>query len=191
MAISPVPYALQDVTHPAALFRQASSSLVPPGGGIINRGDLTVSQTGTASMAVVVGVGRIWIPGTEEGNVTGGNFSTQSMYYAENEAATTVTVATANANNPRIDVVYVSVNDQAYSGTLNQAKIGIVTGTPNATPVAPGLPNNAVALANVAVAANASSIITANITNLLGAAGGRDAQGRPFRLCSIGNNRGN
>lgn len=164
MAISPEPYALQNASHSAALFRQAVSSLVPPGGGVITPGDLAVTQTTVASMQVQVAVGRVWIPGTEVANISGANFSTQAMYYAENESIVTLPIDPADATNPRIDVAYVSVNDQAYSGTLNQANIAIAKGTPNATPVAPTVPNNALALANIAVAANASSIITANIT---------------------------
>lgn len=164
MAISAVPYALQNASHPANLFRQAVASLLPPGGGVVNATDFAVAQTGTPSMAVQVGVGRIWIPGTEVSNVSGGTFSSQAMYYAENDAATTLTIATANASNPRIDVVYVSVQDAAYSGSLNQANLGVITGVPAPSPSVPAIPNNAISLAQVAVAANASSITTTNIT---------------------------
>jgi hypothetical protein len=170
MAMSSVPYALQNATHNANLFRQAVASGIPPGGGIVTPGDFTVTQTGTPSMAVIVGVGRIWIPGTEVANVTGGNFSSQSMYYAENESADTRTVATSDPTNPRIDVVYAYVKDQAYSGTLNVSDYAVATGvpTPGATyPTnAPTLPNNALALAWINVPAGASSIINSNITQL-------------------------
>lgn len=167
MAISAVPYALQNGSHSADLFRQAVSSLVPPGGGLVSTGDLTVTQTGTASMNVVFGVGRAWVPGTNVGNVAGGNFSKQAMYFALNDAAFTASIATANATNPRIDVAYLAVQDSQYAGTTNTAVLGIATGVPTAGATypanAPTIPANAIALAWVNVPANASQILTANI----------------------------
>jgi hypothetical protein len=172
MAFSTVPYALQNSSHPAALFRQAAASLVPnPLGGVVTAGDLNITQTGTPSMAVQIGVGRCWIPGTLVANVTGGNYSPQAMYYAENDSSFTAAIAASNPTNPRIDVVYVAVNDQQYAGTLNGiSPTFVATGTPTSGATyptnAPAVPNNAIALAYVTVAANATSITNAVITQL-------------------------
>lgn len=170
MAFSAVPYALQNGSHSADLFRQAVSSLVPSGGGIITAGDLTVSQTGTASMGVSVGVGRCWIPGTNVGNVPGGNFSSQAMYYGQNPAAYTATVTTADSVNPRIDVVYAAVQDSQYAGSTNAGVIAVAAGVPTSGATypanAPTLPANSIPLAWINVPANAASIVTANITNI-------------------------
>ncbi|GGH93703.1 hypothetical protein ACFFGR_09100 [Arthrobacter liuii] len=167
---SATPFALQNSAHSAALFRQAVSSLVPPGGGLVNAGDLTVSATGTPSMNVSVGVGRCWIPGTNVGNVTGGNFSSQAMYYGQNESAYTASVATADSINPRIDVVYAAVQDSQYAGTTNAGVLAVVAGVPTSGASypanAPTIPANAIPLAWINVAANASSITSANITQL-------------------------
>jgi hypothetical protein len=133
--------------------------------------DLNVTQTGTASMAVLIGVGRAWIPGTNVANVSGGNFSTQSMYFAENESAVTATVAASDPTNPRIDVVYVAVQDSQYSGSTNQVSTTfIATGTPisgAAYPTnAPAIPNNALAVGWIKVRSGSVSILNSDITNL-------------------------
>lgn len=167
---SAIPYALQNSAHSAALFRQASSSLVPAGGGVVTAGDLTVTQTGTPSMNVSVGVGRCWIPGTNVGNVTGGNFSSQAMYYGQNESSYTAAVTTADSVNPRIDVVYASVQDSQYAGTTNAGVIAVAAGVPTSGATypanAPTLPANSIALAWINVPATATSIINSNITQL-------------------------
>lgn len=170
MALSLVPFALQNGSHSADLFRQAVSSVIPPGGGLVTMGDFAVTQTGTPSMNVLVGVGRAWVPGTNVGNVTGGNFSKQAMYFALNDAAATVSVTTSDPTNPRIDVVYLAIQDSQYAGTTNTAVLGVAAGVPTAGATypanAPAIPSNAIALAWINVTANAASITNANITNL-------------------------
>lgn len=169
MAFPTVPFALQNASHSAALFRQAVASLVPAGGGLCSPTDLTITQTGTPSMAVTIGVGRCWIPGTQISNVVGGQFSTQAMYYTENESAVTATVAPSNASNPRIDMVYVAVQDSQYSGASNQiSPTFIVTGPPASGASwptnAPAIPNNAIALGYITVRAASPSILNSDIT---------------------------
>lgn len=168
MALSTVPAFLQNGSHSADLFRQAVSSLVPPGGGLVTSGDLAVTQTGTASMNILVGVGRAWVPGTNVGNVTGGNFSKQAMYFALNDAAATVTVGTSDPTNPRIDVVYLAIQDSQYAGTANTAVLGIAQGVPTSGATYPAnataIPSNAIALAWINVTAGAAAILNSNIT---------------------------
>lgn len=158
------PYALQNGSHSASLFRAASYSPFLAG-GIVAPSEYAVSAQSTPNMSVQVAGGRAWIPGTQVSNVSGQGFSTQAGYFALNDAPATVTIATANATNPRIDTVYVAVNDSFYSGTNNNAVIGVVTGTPASSPVAPAAPSNSLTLATVAVAANATSITNSNISN--------------------------
>jgi hypothetical protein len=60
----------------------------------------------------------------------------------------------------------VAVQDAYYGGTANnQVLFQAVTGTPASSPVAPAAPANSITLAYVAVAANATSIVNANITD--------------------------
>jgi hypothetical protein len=58
------------------------------------------------------------------------------------------------------------VNDQAYTGVTNNIVYQVIAGTPAATPVAPTTPTNSIALAQIAVAANATVISSANITDV-------------------------
>lgn len=164
MTVSSVPFALQNGSHSASLFRQAVSSVVPNAGGVVAAGDLNVTQTGTPSMGVVVGVGRAWVPGTNVANFSGFTYSSQAMYFALNDASVTLTIAAADPTNPRIDIVCLTVNDSQYTGSTNNAVLQVITGTPAASPTAPTAPANTLVLANVAVAANATSIGNANIT---------------------------
>lgn len=168
MAISAVPFALQNAAHPANLFRQAVSSLVPNAGGVSQPGDLAVTQTGTPSMAVVVGIGRAWVPGTNTANPGGFNYNSQGQYFAFNDANVTLSLANSDPTNPRIDLVCLTINDSFYSGSTNNAVLQVITGTPAASPVAPTAPANSLSLATVSVAANATSVTNSNIsqTNL-------------------------
>lgn len=170
MTFTVSPFALQNGSLSADVLRQAMSSTIAPGGGPVTLSDLTVTQTGTPSMNVSIGVGRIWIPGTNVGNVAGGNFSSQAMYYGQNDAAYTASVTTSDPINPRIDVVYAAVTDSQYAGVTNTGTLAVVAGVPTAGAAypanAPTIPANAKAVAWINVPANASSILNANITNL-------------------------
>ncbi len=162
MTVQSPPFVVQNGSHSAALFRQASTSLVPQA-GICLPAELKV--TGTGAMSVAVAAGRAWVPGSAVSTISGQAFSVQGDYFALNDAPVTVTVATSDPTNPRIDAVYVAVNDSFYSGSLNTAVVGVVTGTPAVTPSAPPIPTNALLLATVAVAANATVISSGNVTD--------------------------
>lgn len=163
MTVAVVPYVEQNLSHSAALFRQAFAADWV-GGGICALGELAVSAQSSPNMSVQVAAGRAIVPGTNVTPPSGFGFTTQGDYFVLNDATISVTVSAANATNPRIDVVYVGVQDAFYSGSTNTALIGIVTGTPAPSPTVPAIPTNAVALAQIAVAANATSIVNANIT---------------------------
>ena len=67
----------------------------------------------------------------------------------------TITAIAADTENPRIDIIY-----------LNSAYIvSYYSGTPAAEPIAPDLPLNGTPIAEIAVAANATTIEAANITD--------------------------
>lgn len=129
------------------------------GAGITDSNDLKVSQhAGTPNMSVDVAAGSCFLKGTET--------TYQGIYHGWNDAVVTLTIAAADATNPRRDLVVAKVRDAAYSGSSNDFSIVVVTGTPAASPADPATPNNAIVLARVAVAANATSVVTANITDL-------------------------
>jgi hypothetical protein len=58
-----------------------------------------------------------------------------------------------------------TVNDAYYTGSLNNVVLQVVAGTPAGSPVAPATPANSISLATVAIAAGATALTTANITD--------------------------
>lgn len=104
------------------------------------------------------------VAGSQVTPPAGLTFTTQAMYNVLNDGSITLTVTTANATNPRIDAVYVGVQDAFYSGASNAAVAGIVAGIPASSPVAPSIPVNSLLLGYIAVGAGVTSIVTANIS---------------------------
>jgi len=130
------------------------------GEGIVEAGDLAVSERASgANMSVDVAAGACWVAGDDDADA-------QPTYRLRNDATVNVAISAADATNPRIDLVVARVYDSAFAGVSDAGTIEVVTGTPAGSPSAPSLPNNAVALAQVAVAAGASSVTTANITDV-------------------------
>jgi len=165
MALQAVPFALQSASHSAALFRQSASAVFVQG-GIIASGEFAVTQNSTPGMSVFVGAGRAKVTGTSATAPSGFTWTTQGMYDVLNDATATVAIASADATNPRIDVVYVAINDAFYTGSTNSAALVVATGTPAVSPTVPTIPANSMALAQVRVNANATSILNANITDV-------------------------
>ena len=166
MAAETPPYVIQGSSHSADLFRIANAALLgypQPGsltaanGGIINPTDLAVTQNGSPNMSVNVAGGVAVIPQTLAAN--GG------VYIGLNDATVNLAIAASNPSNPRIDIVVATVNDAAYSGGTNNWVLQVITGTPAASPSAPATPSSSILICQVAVAANASSIVNANITD--------------------------
>jgi hypothetical protein len=165
MALQAVPFALQSASHSAALFRQSASAVFVQG-GIIAAGEFAVTQNSTPGMSVFVGAGRAKVTGTSATAPSGFTWTTQGMYDVLNDATATVTITSADATNPRIDVVYVAINDAYYTGSTNSAALVVAAGTPAVSPVVPTIPANAMALAQVRVNANATQILNTNITDV-------------------------
>ena len=164
MTVQAVPYALQNASHSAAVFRQSASAPWATG-GVIASGELTLAAQGTPNMSIVLGPGRAKVVGTSVSPPSGLAFTTQAMYDVLNDANLSLTVTTANATNPRIDAAWIGVQDAFYTGSTNTALAGITAGVPAATPVAPSIPVNSQLLGYVAVAANATTIVSGNITS--------------------------
>lgn len=137
---------------------QGSTSLLPRGGvNPVLGSELSVTQTGSPTMAVIVKSGLAIVPGSEG--------SKQGGYGVGNDADVTLSIAAAHATLARIDIAIFRVRDSVYSGGVDSAVLEIVTGTPSGSPSAPALPANSLLLAEVAVAALATSITNANITD--------------------------
>lgn len=156
MAIRTPPSWLQNGSHPAENDRLTTQALWATT-GIINSSSLAVTANSPVGMSVLVASGWAAIVGTTQSNM--------GTYVAYNDASVTLTIATADATNPRIDRVCVTVNDAYYTGATNNVVIQVVTGTPASSPVAPATPANSISLATIAVGAGVLSINSGNITD--------------------------
>jgi hypothetical protein len=128
-----------------------------------------VSQQGSPTMGVAVSAGTAAIQ-------TGNGYP----YIAWSTASENVTLNTADGSNPRIDLIVaywdLSVVSSSSSNNPNAWSFLKVTGTPSGSPAVPNaaaiqaaLPNSSypyIILAQIAVAAGATTITNSNITDL-------------------------
>lgn len=156
MALRNPPSWLQNGSHPAENDRLSMQAIYATS-GIIGATSLAVTQAAVPAMAVQVAAG--W--GVEVGDFT----TNMGVYQFYNDAATQLSITTANPSNPRIDRVVVTINDAFYTGSSNNVTFQVIAGTPAGSPVAPATPLMSISLATIAVAAGATSITNANITD--------------------------
>lgn len=156
MALRNPPSWLQNGSHPAENDRLSMQALWATT-GIIGSASLAVNPNSPVGMSVVVASGWCAIVGTTQANM--------GVYTVYNDAATTLTVTTADPTNPRIDRVVVTVQDAYYSGAFNDVIFQVIAGTPAGSPVAPAIPANSISLATIAVGAAVTQINAGNITD--------------------------
>lgn len=99
------------------------------------------------------------------------NIGTGRAFFAdgrwlENDAVITLSLSAANVTSPRIDRIVLRKDS---TSAVRACSVVVKTGTPAASPVAPGLTNTdgieEMSLAQIRVNANATTITTANITD--------------------------
>ena len=156
MTLRTPPSWLQNGSHPAENDRLTTQALWATT-GIINASSLEVTQNSPAGMSVRVASGWAAIVGTTQAHM--------GTYVGYNDDIVVLGVTTADPTNPRIDRVCMTVNDAYYAGSLNNVVLQVVAGTPAGSPVAPATPANSISLATVAIAAGATALTTANITD--------------------------
>ena len=156
MTLNTPPSWLQAGSYPAQYDRIIQQALYATT-GIIGSASLAVGANSPAGMSVRVAAG--W------GAVVGTTTTDMGVYTFYNDALTTLTITTADATNPRIDLVCATVRDAFYSGAFNDVIFQVIAGTPAGSPVAPALPANSISLATVAVGAAVTQINTGNITS--------------------------
>lgn len=139
---------------PADMLQREADWVSP---GVLSSSDLVVAQTTVASMAVTVS-------GAAQGQV-GGNAWLPGGYRIFNDALATLAITTANATNPRIDLIVACIDTTTSPYTPS---VKVITGTPAASPTVPSIPAGLVAipLAQIYVAANVTSIVSSNITDI-------------------------
>ena len=156
MALRTPPSWMQNGSHPAENDRLTTQGIWRTS-GVLSSADLQVTQSSVPAMSVQIAAGWGVILGTYQ--------SLMGAYQFTNDAAATATIAAADPTNPRIDLICITVSDAYYTGATNQVAINVVTGTPAGSPSAPATPTNSIVLARVAVAALATTIVNANITD--------------------------
>lgn len=156
MTVRTPPSWLQNGSHPAENDRLTTQALWATT-GIINSSSLAVTANSPVGMSVLVASGWAAIVGTTQANM--------GTYVAYNDAQVTLTIATADPTNPRIDRIVMTVNDAYYTGSTNNVVLQVIAGTPAGSPVAPATPANSISLATIAVGAAVLSINSGNITD--------------------------
>ena len=155
MTLRTPPSWLQNGSHPAENDRLTTQALWATT-GIIKSTSLAVTPNSPVGMSVIIAGGWAAIVGTTQTNM--------GTYVAYNDAPTVVAITTANPTKPRIDLVCATVQDAYYTGSQNNVIFQVVVGTPASSPVAPALPANSIALAEVDVAAGALSITRLSVS---------------------------
>ena len=158
MTLRTPPSWMQGGSHTAENDRLTLRGLIGSQGVGAGAAELQVTQSAAPAMSVAVAAGWIWVLGTTT--------STQGMYASYNDAPVTLAVTTAHATLARIDLVCMTIRDNAAAGGgFNDCILQVVAGTASGSPVAPSVPVSSLSLATIAVAAAASSIVNANITD--------------------------
>jgi hypothetical protein len=170
MAIRSTPSFLQGGQHPAENVRLMVQSLLGgvtqtfAGGldydaahGLGRAGDLAVTANSTPNMSVDVAPGGCFVRNTEDPD--GGT------YHCYSDATVNLPISASGAD-PRWDLIVVRVADSEYSGANDEAYLEVVEGTPGSPATDPVVPDNALVLARVVVAAGVSSITSGAITAL-------------------------
>lgn len=171
-------YVISANSHSAELFRQAAQSYIG-GTGVVGISDLEVTENSSPNMSVDVTAGTAWVPGTlssatgfgtNVGGQTGyglpATLNEQGCYFVWNNSTVNLTLAAADPTNPRIDLIVAAIQDAQYAGAANQAVLQVITGTAATPPSVPSPPGSCLVLAQIAVAAGATSITTADITDV-------------------------
>lgn len=165
MAIITPPAWAQNGTYTAQIDRLVLNGFLKTS-GITSQGAYNVRQETPATMNVVVAKGAAYINGADTTN--------QGWYHVFNDGDVALNVPASNPTNPRIDLVYLRIYDQAYLGTESVAAIEIQTGVPDPSPVAPTVTGTVLPLARILVGAGVTTITNANITNIVTVAAFKD-----------------
>jgi hypothetical protein len=150
------------INYTAQNWRSMISTLAP-NAGTVRENDLKVGpRAAGANMSVDVAAGKAIVQGSSVAN--------QGTYIVQSTDVENVPLATADATNPRIDLIVAQVYDkQADGGTRYAWQPLAVTGTPEAatatSPKPPPVPPNSLVLAEVRVNAGVASVSASNITD--------------------------
>jgi hypothetical protein len=142
-------------SYPASLDRQMLAALFATPGRTVWPGGAVSAVSGTMGVSISPGAASVQMQ------------SGQGVEVCSWDAAETVTLAAAPSSNSRIDLVVLQVQDNTLDASGQNAFVFTsVTGVAGASPVAPTVPVNALALAQVTVASGIANLNSAPITDL-------------------------
>tara|TARA_R110000787_G_scaffold117171_8_gene227721 strand:+ start:173 stop:1321 length:1149 start_codon:yes stop_codon:yes gene_type:complete len=132
--------------------------------GVVNTvgNSFLVAQQSSPNMTIKVGSGT-----AGDRAVVVGDTALQGTFIVEHQSTSvTVPVTTANASNPRVDIVVLRVYDNTFdSSGKDYSDVEVIAGSPAGSPSAPSTPASAIKLATISVAAGATTVVTANIAD--------------------------
>lgn len=131
-----------------------TSSVQIPGGVFPGNGAMAV--TAGSGMSVNVAAGFCCVPNSSS--------VLQGGYIFGLLNAGTLTLAAADPNNPREDLIVARVYDTGTAGSF--CDVEVVTGTPAPSPVLPAQPANSIPLAFVQILAGSASVTSANVGDM-------------------------
>lgn len=146
----------QALPYSARLDRSLIAALLAE--GVLGAGDLAVTQRGAgANLSVDVAAGSAAIVGDDQAN--------QGTYLVKNTAVVNLVIGAPPGANSRIDLIVAQVRDANVTGVNNDWTLSVIAGVAAGAPVAPAVPNTAIALAQVLVATGTAAITNAMITD--------------------------
>lgn len=157
MTLHTPPSWLQNASHPAENDRLTTQALWATT-GIVASTSMEVTANTPPAMNVYVADGWAVVVGDIQPDM--------GAYVFYNDAPVLLTITTANATNPRWDLIVATVNDSYYSGSADNVVYSVIAGTPASSPVVPSTPQNSIALAKVYVGAAVLAINSGDITDL-------------------------
>ena len=167
-------------SHPAKVWRRAFQGLLTEGVTNFNvSGDLLVKQNSPTGMSVLVSRGGCYVQGDDS--------TDQGLYFMYNDADLAVAISAAHATLPRKDIIVARIKDATEGGTAGDTStIEVVTGIAAASPTEPAIPASAYRLATIDVAAAATTITNANITDRRSRASGTSTVHTPVMQSFVG-----
>jgi hypothetical protein len=157
MTLHTPPSWLQNASHPAENDRLTTQALWAST-GIVAPTSMAVTANSPVAMNVYVADGWAVVVGDIQPDM--------GAYVFYNDAPVLLTITTANATEPRWDLIVATVNDSYYSGSTDNVVYQVIAGTPASSPTVPATPQNSIALAKVYVGAAVLAINPADITDL-------------------------
>lgn len=143
-------------SYSGQMLRQTLSALAGTAPSGRPLGAVSGVRPGTPATTVFLSGGSnfTWNVAAHSGVIDGETSAAAGPYFYATDGTDTGTITAANATNPRIDIIYVQINDNTQDGSaLENAVVGYLAGTPAGSPVAPAAPARSIVLANIAVPA--------------------------------------